>query len=87
MRHFLAATVVCGVVVSGCAIASAILLAHIASRVITDPAARTLTHLVPMLSILLSVWAVRTVAHWLQARLGQHGASADRKSTRLNSSH
>ena len=76
MRHFLAATVVCGVVISGCAIASAILLAHIASRVITDPAARTLTQWVPMLSILLSVWAVRTVAHWLQARLGQHGASA-----------
>jgi ATP-binding cassette, subfamily C, bacterial CydD len=76
LRHFLAATVVCGVVVSGCAIASAILLAHIASRVITDPAARTLTQWVPMLSILLSVWAVRTVAHWLQARLGQHGASA-----------
>ncbi len=66
----------CGVVISGCAIASAILLAHIASRVITDPAARTLTQWVPMLSILLSVWAVRTVAHWLQARLGQHGASA-----------
>lgn len=76
LRRFLAATVVCGVVISGCAIASAILLAHIASRVITDPAARTLTQWVPMLSILLSVWAVRTVAHWVQARLGQHGASA-----------
>ena len=29
-----------------------------------------------MLSILLAVWAVRAVAHWLQARLGQRGASA-----------
>ena len=29
-----------------------------------------------MLSILLAVWVVRAVAHWLQARLGQHGASA-----------
>ena len=29
-----------------------------------------------MLSILLAVWAVRTVARWLQARLGQRGASA-----------
>ena len=28
-----------------------------------------------MLSILLAVWAVRTVARWLQARLGQRGAS------------
>ena len=61
--------------ISGCAIASAILLAHIASRVITDPGARTLAQWAPMLSILLSVWAVRTVAQWAQARLGQHGAS------------
>jgi ATP-binding cassette, subfamily C, bacterial CydD len=76
LRHFLVATTVCGVVIAGCAIASAILLAHIASRVIPDPASRTLSHWVPMLSILLGVWAVRAVAHWLQARLGQRGASA-----------
>jgi ATP-binding cassette, subfamily C, bacterial CydD len=63
-------------VISGCAIGSAILLAHIASRVITDPAARNLGQWAPMLLILLTVWAVRAVAHWLQARLGQHGASA-----------
>jgi len=67
---------VCGVVISGCAIGSAILLAHIASRVITDPAARSLSQWAPMLAILLAVWAVRAVAHWLQARLGQRGASA-----------
>jgi ATP-binding cassette subfamily C protein CydD len=64
------------VVISGCAIGSAILLAHIASRVITDPAARNLGQWVPALSILLAVWAVRAGARWLQARLGQHGASA-----------
>jgi ATP-binding cassette, subfamily C, bacterial CydD len=63
-------------VISGCAIGSAILLAHIASRVITDPAARNLGQWAPMLLILLTVWAVRAVAHWLQARLGQRGASA-----------
>ena len=67
---------VCGVVISGCAIASAILLAHIASRVISEPSARTLAQWAPTLTVLLSVWAVRTVAHWLQARLGQRGASA-----------
>jgi ATP-binding cassette subfamily C protein CydD len=76
LRRFLAATVVCGVVISGCAIASAILLAYIASRVITDPAARTLAQWAPTMSILLSVWAVQTLAQWVQARLGQHGASA-----------
>lgn len=67
----------CGVVISGCAIASAILLGNIASRVITDPAAaRDLRQWAPMLSILLAVWAIRTLAHWLQARLSQRGASA-----------
>jgi ATP-binding cassette, subfamily C, bacterial CydD len=76
LRRFLAATTVCGVVISGCAIGSAILLAHIASGVITEPAARSLGQWAPMLSILLAVWAVRAVAHWLQARLGQRGASA-----------
>ncbi len=76
LRRFLAATTVCGLVISGCAIGSAILLAHIASRVITDPAARTLSQWAPMLWILLAVWTVRAVAHWLQARLGQRGASA-----------
>jgi ATP-binding cassette, subfamily C, bacterial CydD len=64
------------VVISGCAIGSAILLAHIASRVITDPAARNLGRWVPALSILFAVWAVRAGARWLQARLGQQGASA-----------
>ena len=62
--------------ISGCAIGSAILLAHIASRVITDPAGRNLGLWVPTLSILLAVWAVRAVARCLQARLGQRGASA-----------
>ena len=62
--------------ISGCAIGSAILLAHIASRVITDPAARNLGRWVPALSILFAVWAVRAGARWVQARLGQHGASA-----------
>ncbi|HZC94377.1 MAG TPA: thiol reductant ABC exporter subunit CydD [Mycobacterium sp.] len=76
MRRFLAATTVCGVVISGCAIASAILLAYVASRVITDPGERTLAQWAPTMSILLSVWAVRTLAQWVQARLSQHGASA-----------
>jgi ATP-binding cassette subfamily C protein CydD len=44
--------------------------------VITEPAARNLRQWAPMLSILLAVWVVRTLAHWLQARLGQRGASA-----------
>jgi ATP-binding cassette, subfamily C, bacterial CydD len=62
--------------ISGCAIGSAILLGHIASRVITDPTARNLGRWAPMLSLLFAVWVARTLAHWLQARLGQRGASA-----------
>ncbi|WP_414689015.1 thiol reductant ABC exporter subunit CydD [Mycobacterium sp.] len=76
VRQFLLATTICGVAISGCAIGSAILLAHITSRVITDPAARSVDRWAPTLSILLTVWAVRAVAHWLQARLSQRGASA-----------
>ncbi|MCV7402795.1 thiol reductant ABC exporter subunit CydD [Mycobacterium fragae] len=76
LRRFLAASVACGVVISGCAIASAIVLAHMAARVIADPPARNLRQCAPELLILLALWAVRTVAQWLRARLGQHGASA-----------
>lgn len=63
-------------VISACAIGSAIVLAGIVATVITDPSARGLQGWLGPLSILLMLWAVRTVTHWLQARLGQRGASA-----------
>jgi ATP-binding cassette, subfamily C, bacterial CydD len=66
----------CGVVISGCAIGSAIVLAGIVARVVTDPSARSLHGWLWPLSILLALWVVRTVTQWLQARLGQRGASA-----------
>ena len=76
MRRFLIAAVGCGVVISGCAIGSAVVLAGIVARVITDPAARSLRACLGSLSILLALWVVRAVTHWLEARLGQRGASA-----------
>jgi ATP-binding cassette subfamily C protein CydD len=76
LRRYLVAAVCCGVVISGCAIGSAIVLASIVARVITDPSARSLRGWLAPLSILLALWVVRTVTHWLQARLGQRGASA-----------
>ncbi len=76
LRRFLAAAVGCGVVISGCAIGSAIVLAGIVARVVTDPSARSPRGWLGPLSILLALWVVRTVMHWLQARLGQRGASA-----------
>jgi ATP-binding cassette subfamily C protein CydD len=79
LRGYLLAVVGCGVVISGCAIGSAIVLASVVARVVTDPSARNVgswSGWSGPLSLLLALWAIRTVAHWLQARLGQRGASA-----------
>ena len=76
VRRYLGATVGCGVVISGCAIAAAIVLGHLVAGVITDPSTRSMTHWRASLLILLALWTVRTLTQWLQARLGQRGASA-----------
>ncbi len=76
MRRFLAASVVCGVVVSAVTIASAILLAYVVSGVITDPTSRTLEHWLPALAALAGLWTVRAIAQWAQGRLSQRGATA-----------
>ena len=76
MRRHLAASVSCGVVITGSAIASAVLLAHVISGIITDPASRTMAHWSGALWILLAIWVVRAAAQWLQARLSQRGATA-----------
>jgi len=62
-------------VITGCALASAVLLAHIVAGIITDPAGRTLANWAQELMVLAALWAVRTAAAWLQARLSQRGAS------------
>jgi ATP-binding cassette, subfamily C, bacterial CydD len=69
-------TVCCGVVITGCALASAVLLAHIVAGVVTDPTGRTVENWAPALLVLATLWGVRTVAHWAQLRLSQRGASA-----------
>ncbi|MEZ0363242.1 thiol reductant ABC exporter subunit CydD [Mycobacterium sp. pUA109] len=76
MRRCLVGTVGCGVLISGCAIAAAIVLAHIVAHVITDPSARSLGDWAPLLALLVVLWSGRTAAHWWQARVGQRGASA-----------
>lgn len=75
VRRYLVAVVGCGVLISGCAIGSAIVLASIVARAVGDPAARNLHVFLGPLSILLVLWVIRAVTHWLQARLGQPGAS------------
>jgi ATP-binding cassette subfamily C protein CydD len=76
VRRYLIAVVACGVLIAGCTIASAIVLAHIGAAVITDPGARVLGRWVWPLAILVALWCARTLGHWLQARLAQHGATA-----------
>lgn len=66
----------CGVVIAGCAIGSAIVLAGIVAQLVGDPPPGGPRAWLGPLSILLGLWAVRTVTQWLQARLGQRGASA-----------
>lgn len=76
MRRFLAASVVCGVVISGTTIASAVVLAQIVAGVITEPSQRSLAHWTGPLWVLVALWMIRTLAHWLQGRLSQRGATA-----------
>ncbi|MCW2521276.1 MAG: ATPase and permease component of ABC-type transporter involved in cytochrome bd biosynthesis, partial [Mycobacterium sp.] len=76
MQRHLAATTGCGVVITGAAIACAVLLAHILAALITDPTSRTLGHWSVALWVLLALFIIRTVAQWAQARLSQRGATA-----------
>ncbi|OCB54510.1 thiol reductant ABC exporter subunit CydD [Mycobacterium malmoense] len=76
MRRYLVSTVLCGVVISGCAIGSAIVLAGVVARAVGDHPPHGLAAWRAPLAILLALWTIRTMAHWLQARLGQRGASA-----------
>ncbi|ORB86958.1 thiol reductant ABC exporter subunit CydD [Mycobacterium kansasii] len=76
MRGYLIAAVACGVAISGCAIGSAVVLASIVARVVADPSTRHLGRWLGPLAIVLALWVIRTATHWLQARLGQRGASA-----------
>jgi ATP-binding cassette subfamily C protein CydD len=76
MRRYLAASVACGVVISGTTIASAVVLAQIVAGVVTQPATRSLDHWAGPLWILVALWVTRTLAHWMQGRLSQRGATA-----------
>jgi ATP-binding cassette subfamily C protein CydD len=76
MRRHLAASVCCGVLITGSAIASAVLLAHVIAGIITDPGSRTVSHWSGPVSILLALWLIRATAQWSQARLSQRGAAA-----------
>jgi ATP-binding cassette subfamily C protein CydD len=62
------------VVIAGCTIASAVVLAHIVADVVTGAGAHA--DWVPALVTLAALWAIRFVAQWFQGRLSQRGATA-----------
>lgn len=76
MRRYLLAAVCCGLLITGSAIASAAILGHVVAGIVTDPGARSIAAWRGSLLILAALWVVRAVGQWLQARLGQSGASA-----------
>ena len=76
MRRYVLASVLWGVVIAACAIGTAVLLGHLVAGIITEPATRTVGHWRTELLILAALWTVRALSQTLQARLGQHGASA-----------
>nr|CRL71974.1 ABC transporter, transmembrane region, type 1 [Mycolicibacterium malmesburyense] len=75
MRTYLFASVACGVLITGATIGAAVVLADVVAGVITDPSARHLRHWVGSLALLVGLWTIRTVAHWLQSRLASTGAT------------
>lgn len=76
MRRDLAATAGCGVVITGAAIACAVLVADVLAGLVSDPGSRSLEHWSGALWLLSALWTVRVVAQWTQARLSQRGATA-----------
>lgn len=75
MRRYLVAAVCCGLLIAGSAIASAVIIGHVVAGIITDPGARSIAAWRGSLLILAALWVVRAVSQWMQARLGQSGAS------------
>ena len=76
MPRHLAASAGCGVVITGTAVAGAVVVAHLVAGIVTDPHARTVGHWSTALGVLAALWTVRAVAQWLQARLSQREATA-----------
>lgn len=68
------AAVACGVAIAGTTIASAVVLAHIVSGVVTNP--NVPADWAGELVTLAALWLLRTLAQWLQGRLSQRGATA-----------
>lgn len=69
------ATICCGVLITACALANAVVLGHLVAGIITDRGTRSVGQWRTALLILLVLWMIRTLTLWFQARLAQRGAS------------
>ncbi|OBI84309.1 thiol reductant ABC exporter subunit CydD [Mycobacterium sp. E740] len=75
MRRYLVASVLCGVVITAATIAAAVVLADIVAGVITEPPSRDVGQWAGSLALLVGLWSIRTIAHWVQGRLASTGAT------------
>ncbi|MDH6193895.1 ATP-binding cassette subfamily C protein CydD [Mycobacterium frederiksbergense] len=74
LRRHLIAAVACGVTISASTIAAAVVLAHLVAGIIVEP--QPLNHYTGALIAVSALFILRAIAHWLQGRLSQHGATA-----------
>lgn len=64
----------CGVAISACTIAAAVVLAHAVAAIIVEPASAAGHG--GALAALSALWSFRAIAQWWQGRLSQRGATA-----------
>ncbi|MDM2032453.1 thiol reductant ABC exporter subunit CydD, partial [Mycobacteroides abscessus] len=74
-RRYLFLTVLCELVMTGCTLVIAIVLAQALSQLITNPAARDLPHMWQPIILLSALWALRALAHGVQVRFSERGAT------------
>ncbi|MGH3725909.1 MAG: thiol reductant ABC exporter subunit CydD [Mycobacterium sp.] len=74
-RRYLILTVLCELLMTACTLAIAVALAHALARLITDPAARDLTHMTAPLVTLGALWILRAGVHGVQVRFSERGAT------------
>ncbi|MUM18931.1 thiol reductant ABC exporter subunit CydD [Mycobacterium sp. CBMA271] len=74
-RRYLLLTVLCEVVMTGCTLAIAIVLAHALAGLITDPTARDLAQMARPLTALVVLWILRAGTQAVQVRFSERGAT------------
>lgn len=74
-RRYLILTVLCELVMTACTLLIAVVLARALALLITDPTARDMAHMGQPLIVLAGLWMLRAVAHGVQVRFSERGAT------------